>query len=183
MLPRPVTALLLGLWALAPVTLGFKRTNIKFNKNTGGYQDIVVVVSEDLSAASCPQILDNIKVCAASNHSDFICFLSLVKCFIWSVVCQELMTKKDANYFEELKYFLGLKNIFSDHLGRGHCQGLQASSVQECLFEWLHGFSRQYKPNIKSLARIWFLLNVLWVSRFLDAFKLVKMFLLVLQFQ
>ena len=109
MLPRPVTALLLGIWALAPVTLGFKRTNIKFNKNTGGYQDIVVVVSEDLSAASCPQILDNIKVCAASNHSDSICFLSLVKCFIWRAVCQELMTKKDANYFEELKYLSWIK--------------------------------------------------------------------------
>ena len=80
-MPR-LTALLLALslFNLVPVR-GFKRTNIKFNKNTGGYQDIVVVVSEDLSAASCPQILDNIKVCAASNHSDSICFLSLVKCF------------------------------------------------------------------------------------------------------
>ena len=62
LLGRPVTSALalLGLWA--SVTLGFKRTNIKFNKNTGGYRDVVVVVSEDLSAASCPQILDNIKV-------------------------------------------------------------------------------------------------------------------------
>ena len=81
MLSRPVTSALVLLGLCASVTLGFKRTNIKFNKNTGGYQDIVVVVSEDLSAASCPQILDNIKVCAASNHSDFICFLSLVKGF------------------------------------------------------------------------------------------------------
>ena len=63
MLPgRPVTVALALLGLCASVTLGFKRTNIKFNKNTGGYRDVVVVVSEDLSAASCPQILDNIKV-------------------------------------------------------------------------------------------------------------------------
>ena len=62
MLSRPVTSALVLLGLCASVTLGFKRTNIKFNKNTGGYRDVVVVVSEDLSAASCPQILDNIKV-------------------------------------------------------------------------------------------------------------------------
>ena len=43
--------------------LSFKRTNIKFNHNTGGYEDVVIVVSEELSAASCPEILDNVKVC------------------------------------------------------------------------------------------------------------------------
>ena len=59
---RPVTSALVLLGLCTSVTLGFKRTNIKFNKNTGGYRDVVVVVSEDLSAASCPQILDNIKV-------------------------------------------------------------------------------------------------------------------------
>ena len=62
MLSRPVTSALVLLGLCATVTLGFKRTNIKFNKNTGGYRDVVVVVSEDLSSASCPQILDNIKV-------------------------------------------------------------------------------------------------------------------------
>ena len=53
----------LALTTIKTVT-SFKRTNIKFNKNTGGYQDIVVVISEELSASSCPQILDNVKVCA-----------------------------------------------------------------------------------------------------------------------
>ena len=62
MLSRPVTSALVLLGLCATVTLGFKRTNIKFNKNIGGYRDVVVVVSEDLSSASCPQILDNIKV-------------------------------------------------------------------------------------------------------------------------
>ena len=63
MLPgRPVISALALLGLCASVSQGFKRTNIKFNKNTGGYRDVVVVVSEDLSAASCPQILDNIKV-------------------------------------------------------------------------------------------------------------------------
>lgn len=73
--------LLLTLCALQPVTLGFKRTNIKFNKNTGGYQDIVVVISEELSSASCPQILDNVKVCAILLYHNFIDFLSLTKYF------------------------------------------------------------------------------------------------------
>ena len=63
MLPKPVT-LFLALCAVTTVT-SFKRTNIKFNKNTGGYEDIVVVISEELSASSCPQILDNVKVCEA----------------------------------------------------------------------------------------------------------------------
>ena len=62
MLLKPVT-ILLALTIIKTVTC-FKRTNIKFNKNTGGYQDIVVVISEELSASSCPQILDNVKVCA-----------------------------------------------------------------------------------------------------------------------
>ena len=62
MLPKVVSSILLTLCVLQTVT-AFKRTNIKFNKNTGGYKDIVVVINEELSAASCPQILDNVKVC------------------------------------------------------------------------------------------------------------------------
>ena len=63
--PLPsVTCLLLTLCLVDHVNC-FKRTNIKFNKNTGGYKDIVVVINEELSAASCPQILDNVKVCEA----------------------------------------------------------------------------------------------------------------------
>ena len=62
MLPKVVNSILLTLCVLQTVT-AFKRTNIKFNKNTGGYKDIVVVINEELSAASCPQILDNVKVC------------------------------------------------------------------------------------------------------------------------
>ena len=41
---------------------GFRRTSIVFNEDTGGYEDVVVVVSPELSANSCPQILHNIKV-------------------------------------------------------------------------------------------------------------------------
>lgn len=41
---------------------GFRRTSIQFNSDTGGYEDVVVVVSPELSANSCPQILHNIKV-------------------------------------------------------------------------------------------------------------------------
>lgn len=54
------TKLLVTFCWLNSVT-SFKRTNIKFNQNTRGYEDIVIVVSEELSAASCPQILDNVK--------------------------------------------------------------------------------------------------------------------------
>ena len=80
MMPR-LTALLLALslFTLVPVR-GFKRTNIKFNKNTGGYKDIVVVISEDLSAAGCPQILDNVKVCS-DHFSNQINFFVLIKYF------------------------------------------------------------------------------------------------------
>ena len=80
MLSRPVTSALVLLGLCASVTLGFKRTNIKFNKNTGGYQDIVVVISEELSAASCPQILDNVKVCS-DHFSNQINFFVLIKYF------------------------------------------------------------------------------------------------------
>lgn len=41
---------------------GFRRTSIQFNSDTGGDEDVVVVVSPELSANSCPQILHNIKV-------------------------------------------------------------------------------------------------------------------------
>ena len=75
MIARLVTSLLLTLSVVQFVTVrGFKRTNIKFNKKTGGYKDIVVVISEQLSAASCPQILDNVKVCE-DHFSNNIYFL------------------------------------------------------------------------------------------------------------
>ena len=61
---------------------GFKRTNIKFNANTRGYEDIVIVVSEELSAASCPQILDNVKVC--TDHFSILGPISLGHFFIWN---------------------------------------------------------------------------------------------------
>ena len=56
-----------GISLLAAVLListvsGFRRTSIRFNGDTGGYEDVVVVVSPELSANSCPQILHNIKV-------------------------------------------------------------------------------------------------------------------------
>ena len=78
---RPGTCLLLTLSILHFVSVrGFKRTNIKFNKNTGGYQDIVVVISEQLAADSCPQILDNVKVCS-DHFSNQINFFVLIKYF------------------------------------------------------------------------------------------------------
>lgn len=60
----------------------FKRTNIKFNQNTRGYEDIVIVVSEELSAASCPQILDNVKVC--TDHFSILGPGSRQAIFIWN---------------------------------------------------------------------------------------------------
>ena len=47
---------------LMSTVAGFRRTSIRFNGETGGYEDVVVVVSPELSANSCPQILHNIKV-------------------------------------------------------------------------------------------------------------------------
>ena len=59
---RPRSTMLLLLVFLMSTVSGFRRTSIRFNKDTGGYEDVVVVVSPELSANSCPQILHNIKV-------------------------------------------------------------------------------------------------------------------------
>ena len=56
---RMTVILLLGI--LTAVS-GFRRTSMSFNKETGGYEDVTIVVSPELSAGSCPQILHNIKV-------------------------------------------------------------------------------------------------------------------------
>ena len=56
-----MTNLLAGVLLISTVS-GFRRTSIRFNGDTGGYEDVVVVVSPELSANSCPQILHNIKV-------------------------------------------------------------------------------------------------------------------------
>jgi hypothetical protein len=37
-------------------------SGLRLNPVTGGYEDIYVVVGEELPASSCPQILENIKV-------------------------------------------------------------------------------------------------------------------------
>ena len=55
------TSCLLAFLLISTVA-GFRRTSIRFNGETGGYEDVVVVVSPELSANSCPQILHNIKV-------------------------------------------------------------------------------------------------------------------------
>ena len=56
------TSLLAVLLISTTTVSGFRRTSIRFNGDTGGYEDVVVVVSPELSANSCPQILHNIKV-------------------------------------------------------------------------------------------------------------------------
>ena len=53
---------LLAVLLTSTTVSGFRRTSIRFNGDTGGYEDVVVVVSPELSANSCPQILHNIKV-------------------------------------------------------------------------------------------------------------------------
>ena len=53
---------LLAVLLVSTTVSGFRRTSIRFNGDTGGYEDVVVVVSPELSANSCPQILHNIKV-------------------------------------------------------------------------------------------------------------------------
>ena len=53
---------LLAVLLISTTVSGFRRTSIRFNGDTGGYEDVVVVVSPELSANSCPQILHNIKV-------------------------------------------------------------------------------------------------------------------------
>ena len=59
---RLVRISLLAVLLVSTTVSGFRRTSIRFNGDTGGYEDVVVVVSPELSANSCPQILHNIKV-------------------------------------------------------------------------------------------------------------------------
>jgi hypothetical protein len=47
---------------LTSVVVGLRGSGLRLNPVTGGYEDISVVVGEELPASSCPQILDNIKV-------------------------------------------------------------------------------------------------------------------------
>jgi hypothetical protein len=47
---------------LASAVVGLRGSGLRLNPVTGGYEDISVVVGEELPASSCPQILDNIKV-------------------------------------------------------------------------------------------------------------------------
>jgi hypothetical protein len=47
---------------LASAVAGLRGSGLRLNPVTGGYEDISVVVGEELPASSCPQILDNIKV-------------------------------------------------------------------------------------------------------------------------
>jgi hypothetical protein len=48
---------------LTSAVAGLRGSGLRLNPVTGGYEDISVVVGEELPASSCPQILDNIKVC------------------------------------------------------------------------------------------------------------------------
>ncbi len=47
---------------LTNAVVGLRGSGLRLNPVTGGYEDISVVVGEELPASSCPQILDNIKV-------------------------------------------------------------------------------------------------------------------------
>jgi hypothetical protein len=47
---------------LVSAVVGLRGSGLRLNPVTGGYEDISVVVGEELPASSCPQILDNIKV-------------------------------------------------------------------------------------------------------------------------
>ena len=54
--------MLLLLLLVAEVVVGMRGSGLRLNPVTGGYEDISVVVGEELPASSCPQILENIKV-------------------------------------------------------------------------------------------------------------------------
>ena len=54
--------LLSALLVISRNSAGFRRTNIRLNPTTGGYEDISIVVGAELPPSSCPQIIENIKV-------------------------------------------------------------------------------------------------------------------------
>ena len=54
--------LLLLLLVVVAGVAGLRGSGLRLNPVTGGYEDIYVVVGEELPASSCPQILENIKV-------------------------------------------------------------------------------------------------------------------------
>jgi len=46
--------------AMAAIATG-KKTSLRFNPNTGGYEELLVVIGEDMAREECPQILENVK--------------------------------------------------------------------------------------------------------------------------
>ena len=59
---RVLVVVLVAVMVATTTTSGLRRSGMVLNPVTGGVEDMVVVVSPELAATSCPQILSNIKV-------------------------------------------------------------------------------------------------------------------------
>lgn len=64
-----------------------RRTRLRLNKNTGGYQDLLVVIGDELDRGECPQILDNVKVSAWNSLRFYCCFSSKLEIYKYPEQC------------------------------------------------------------------------------------------------
>ncbi len=49
-------------WTFTNVLCSYSKSRVYLDKDTGGYNDLTVVISSELKASDCPRILEDIKV-------------------------------------------------------------------------------------------------------------------------
>ena len=49
-------------WTFSDVLYTYSKSRVYLDKDTGGYNDLTVVISSELKASDCPRILEDIKV-------------------------------------------------------------------------------------------------------------------------
>ena len=49
-------------WTFSDVLCTYSKSRVYLDKDTGGYNDLTVVISSELKASDCPRILEDIKV-------------------------------------------------------------------------------------------------------------------------
>jgi len=49
-------------WTFSNVSSTYSKSRVYLDKETGGYNDLTVVISSELKASDCPRILEDIKV-------------------------------------------------------------------------------------------------------------------------
>ena len=53
------------LFYILHVSGSYSKSRVYVDKETGGYNDVTIVISPELKASDCPRVLEDIKVCFA----------------------------------------------------------------------------------------------------------------------